>query len=74
MPKTSAAGRTDIADANLNPIAAGQVVQFNVIFDPGRTPNLAGLHDALVTLYGAGKVQYDKDSEARGCYCIRILA
>lgn len=65
--------------ANLNPtgnkaVAGGQVVFFNVRFDTGVNPDIDGIHDALVTKFGAGKVVYDTDRAARNIFNIRIKA
>jgi hypothetical protein len=79
MPKDSTSGRADLGAANLNPtgglaVAGGQTVTMNITFETGRSPNLTGLHDALITLYGAGKVTYDTDSVARNLFRVRVAA
>lgn len=79
MPQASAAARADLVAANLNPtfntaVAGGQTVHIALTFDTGRAPNMGGLWDALITLYGAGKVTNEADTNASGKYRWRVAA
>jgi len=80
MPQASAAARADLVDAALNPrfnspVAGAQVITISLTFDTGRSPNLGGLWDALITLYGAAKVTNENDRNAApGGYRWRVAA
>lgn len=79
MPKTKAAGKTDLTTATLNPnfntaVAGGQNVLVLFTFETGRSPNLGGLIDAIETLYGAGKVTFEEDTVAGGRMRLRVAA
>jgi len=79
MPQASAAARSDLVSTALNPlnntpVAGGQTVFIALTFDTGRAPNLGGLWDALITLYGAGKLTNEADTNAGGHYRWRVAA
>lgn len=76
MPQATAAARTALTDRNNNPsgnVKGGQTVTLILTYADGKTFVPEDLWDALITRYGAGKVEGATDGQARNHYRWNIL-